>query len=117
MSLRWSSTAGGRQRSRAKCWISRRAPTPRRASGRAEHMAIGRIAQIIGAVVDVEFPPDELPEIFNALEVERPGQDHPIVLEAQQHIGNNWVRCISMSPTDGLKRGIPVKETGATTAV
>ena len=76
-------------------------------------MAIGRIAQIIGAVVDVEFPPDELPEIFNALEVERPGQDYPIILEAQQHIGNNWVRCISMSPTDGLKRGIPVKDTGA----
>ena len=77
----------------------------------ATTVATGRIVQITGAVVDVEFPPDQLPDIYNALEVEREG-DEPLVLEVQQHLGNDWVRTVAMSSTDGLRRGMPVLDTG-----
>ncbi len=75
-------------------------------------MATGQIAQIIGAVVDVEFEPQALPGLFNALEVTSPGTGEVITLEVQQHIGNNWVRCVAMTPTEGLRRGLPVEDTG-----
>ncbi len=78
-------------------------------------MAKGRVTQVLGTVVDVEFPPEELPAIYNAVEIPRNGEK--IVLEAQQHIGNNWVRCLSMAPTDGLERGMEVIDTGAPIAV
>ncbi len=74
-------------------------------------MAKGKIAQIIGTVVDVEFPPDELPALYNAIEVPQDGGK--IVLEVQEHAGNNWVRCLSLSPTDGLERGSEAIDTGA----
>ena len=74
-------------------------------------MAIGKIAQVIGTVVDVEFPPDELPALYNAIEV--PQNSDKIMLEVQEHAGNNWVRCLSLSPTDGLERGGEVIDTGA----
>src|SRR5690606_16927247 len=77
----------------------------------ATTVATGRIIQITGAVVDVEFPTDQLPDIYNALEVEREG-DEPLVLEVQQHLGNDWVRTVAMSSTDGLRRGMPVLDTG-----
>ncbi|MBI2857110.1 MAG: F0F1 ATP synthase subunit beta [Chloroflexi bacterium] len=78
-------------------------------------MANGKVVQVIGTVVDVEFPPDALPPINNAIYV---GQDSAkIVLEAQQHIGNNWVRCLALGPTDGLQRGVEVVDTGAPVAV
>ncbi|HSF80028.1 MAG TPA: F0F1 ATP synthase subunit beta [Anaerolineales bacterium] len=67
-------------------------------------MAKGRIVQVLGGVVDVEFPPDELPEIYEAIEVPRDG-DSPLVLEVEKHLGNNWVRCVAMDTTDGLQRG------------
>ena len=60
----------------------------------------GKIVQIIGTVVDVEFNEGELPALFNALEVEEVTER--LVLEVEQHIGNNWVRCLSLAPTDGL---------------
>ena len=72
-------------------------------------MASGKITQVIGTVVDVEFPSDEMPAIFNALETNVDGQK--LVLEVEQHIGNNWVRCLAMGPTDGLKRGTEVSDT------
>ena len=75
-------------------------------------MATGRITQIIGAVVDVEFEPQGLPGLFNALEVVKPGTEETITLEVQQHIGNSWVRCIAMTPTEGLRRGLAVEDTG-----
>lgn len=78
-------------------------------------MAKGKIAQIIGTVVDVEFPPDELPALFNAVEI--PLVNGKIILEVEQHIGNNWVRCLSLSPTDGLERGLEVIDTGAPLSV
>ncbi|HSB65181.1 MAG TPA: F0F1 ATP synthase subunit beta, partial [Anaerolineales bacterium] len=72
----------------------------------------GQIAQILGGVVDVEFPVGTLPNVFDALEVEREGQP-PLILEVEKHLGNNWVRCVAMDSTDGLKRNTPVYGTGA----
>ncbi len=66
-------------------------------------MATGKVVQVIGTVVDIEFPPDALPALYNAIEITSDGGK--VVLEAQQHIGNNWVRCLSLSPTEGLGRG------------
>ena len=74
-------------------------------------MAKGKVAQVIGTVVDIEFPPDELPALNNAIEI--PLNEGKILLETQQHVGNNWVRCLAMSPTDGLERGAEAIDTGA----
>jgi F-type H+-transporting ATPase subunit beta len=78
-------------------------------------MGKGRVAQIIGTVVDIEFPPEELPALYNAIEI--PRKEGKIVLEVEHHIGNNWVRCLSMMPTEGLERGIEAIDTGAPIAV
>ncbi len=78
-------------------------------------MANGHVVQIIGTVVDVEFPPQELPDIYNGLTVEM--ESGRIVLEAEQHIGNNWVRCLAMGATEGLQRGVEVVDTGQPIAV
>jgi len=74
----------------------------------------GRVARIIGPVVDAEFPADAMPEIFNALQVEVTFGDEPkiLTLEVAQHLGDNMVRAISMQPTDGLVRGAVVTDTG-----
>src|SRR6201747_113306 len=75
---------------------------------------VGRIARVIGPVVDVEFSSEEMPEIFNALHVERTlgDQTDTITLEVSQHIGDNMVRCVSLAPADGLVRGAEVQDTG-----
>ncbi|HAS28088.1 MAG TPA: F0F1 ATP synthase subunit beta [Dehalococcoidia bacterium] len=73
-------------------------------------MAKGKVVQVIGSVVDIEFPPDELPSLFNALEIKN--GDDKFVLEVQSHLGNNWVRCLSFTPTDGLARGVEADDTG-----
>lgn len=73
----------------------------------------GRVVQVIGPVVDVEFPPQELPEIYNAVEIYRDGEENKLVLEVQQHIGDEWVRCLAMDTTDGLRRGLEAIDTGA----
>ena len=78
-------------------------------------MATGKVVQVIGTVVDVEFPQEGLPEIYNALEIKQ--GDDQIILETEQHIGNNWVRCLSLSATDGLERGAEAIDTGAPIAV
>src|SRR6201995_2038934 len=75
----------------------------------------GNIVQVIGPVVDVEFPREQkLPGIYNALEIEYEVNGNPtkLVLEVQQHLGENWVRSIAMSSTEGLKRGMQVSDTG-----
>ncbi len=74
-------------------------------------MATGKVVQVFGAVVDVEFPPEQLPQIYNALETEIGGKR--LVLEVQQHLGNNWVRAVAMSSTDGLKRNNQVIDSGS----
>ena len=78
-------------------------------------MATGKVVQIIGTVVDIEFPADELPNLFDALELDNVGEK--LVLEVQQHIGNNWVRCLALGATDGLARGIEVNDTGQKVSV
>lgn len=75
----------------------------------------GILVQIIGAVVDADFSQAEtLPSLLNALEVdyEVDGRRKTLVLEVQQHIGDGWVRAVAMSSTDGLRRGMPVRDTG-----
>ncbi|HEY7677891.1 MAG TPA: F0F1 ATP synthase subunit beta, partial [Candidatus Methylomirabilis sp.] len=82
-------------------------------------MSEGKIAQVIGPVVDVEFAPGKLPAIYNALEVMGAkvtdifSYSQRLVLEVAQHLGENRVRAIALSSTDGLTRGMPVADTGA----
>ncbi|MHB1523080.1 MAG: F0F1 ATP synthase subunit beta [Candidatus Dormibacteria bacterium] len=77
----------------------------------AKRLERGEVLQVIGAVVDVAFESSELPHILDALLVERDGP--PLVLEVQQHLGNDVARCIAMQSTDGLRRGEPVIATGS----
>ena len=74
--------------------------------------ATGRVIQIQGSVVDVEFPAGELPDVFEALEIPRE-TGGKLVLEVEKHLGANKVRCVSMDTTDGLQRGLPATATGA----
>jgi F-type H+-transporting ATPase subunit beta len=71
----------------------------------------GQVVQILGGVVDVEFPAGQLPNVYDALEIPREGQ-LPLVLEVQKHLGDNWVRCVAMDSTDGLQRNLPVHALG-----
>jgi F-type H+-transporting ATPase subunit beta len=73
--------------------------------------SIGRVIQITGPVVDIEFPAGELPKILNAVEIIREGQE-PLTCEVAQHLGNNWVRSVAMTTTDGLARGTEARDTG-----
>ena len=73
----------------------------------------GTIVEVLGAVVDIEFPPDKLPPIYNAVETNIEGVEKPLTLEVQQHLGNNWVRCVAMGPTDGMQRGSVAIDTGS----
>ncbi|WIG60841.1 MAG: ATP synthase beta chain [Ktedonobacterales bacterium] len=72
----------------------------------------GIVTQVLGNVVDVEFPPDQLPAIYNAIEVSIPGRELPLTLEVEQLLGNNVVRCVGMGPTDSMKRGQEAFDTG-----
>jgi F-type H+/Na+-transporting ATPase subunit beta len=74
-------------------------------------MAKGKVVQVIGTVVDVEFPSSQLPALYNAIEVSTAGGK--IVLEVEEHLPNNWIRCVSLSPTEGLERGAEAIDTGA----
>ena len=77
---------------------------------------IGKIVQVMGPVVDVEFPSEELPEIYNAVEIPRGeegrGASRSLIVEVQHHTGNDWVRCVAMDSTDGLRRGMRAIDTG-----
>jgi F-type H+-transporting ATPase subunit beta len=81
---------------------------------------IGKVVQVIGPVLDVEFDPEHLPEIYNALRI-RSGSDSgmeiDVTVEVQQHIGRGQVRAVSMSSTDGITRGMDVEDTGAAISV
>jgi F-type H+-transporting ATPase subunit beta len=78
-------------------------------------MPDGTVQQVIGTVVDVEFPAEQLPDLYNAVEIDREGGK--LVAEVQQHLGNNWVRCLAMDATEGLRRGTRAVDTGAAIAV
>src|SRR6266568_3106470 len=71
---------------------------------------VGKVVQVIGPVLDVEFEPEKLPELYNALAIEQAGAH--LVAEVQQHIGRNQVRAVAMSSTDGVVRGMPAVDTG-----
>jgi F-type H+/Na+-transporting ATPase subunit beta len=87
----------------------------------AQGNGMGRVVQVIGPVVDVEFDGDTIPEIYNALEIRVPGEEGRaeirVVAEVQQHIGRSQVRAVAMSSTDGLQRGMPARNTGQAIAV
>lgn len=76
---------------------------------------IGRIVQVTGAVVDIEFPPEQQPEIYHSVEIDREGT--VVIAEVQQQLGNDRVRCVVMDTTDGIRRGMEAKDTGAPIAV
>lgn len=78
----------------------------------AEEAKVGKVIQILGAVVDCEFPPEGMPDIYEAIEVPRKDQE-PLVLEVQTNLGNNRVRTVAMDTTDGLPRGVKAIATGA----
>src|SRR5437588_2992433 len=80
-------------------------------------MATGRIVQVQGPVVDLVFAPGELPAILNAVKIEDSGRGINLTVEVAQHLGNDVVRCIAMSSTDGLVRGMPADDTGKPIAV
>lgn len=77
-------------------------------------MSLGKVVQVIGPVVDIEFPPEQLPAIYNAIKIEGQSKDVSISLtvEVMQHLGDNNVRCVAMSSTDGLTRGMKAVDTG-----
>ncbi len=77
----------------------------------------GKIVQVLGAVVDIEFPPDHLPEIYNEVQTQPEGSDQVLSMEVEQQLGNNWVRCVAMGSTDGLQRGIDAIDMGAPISV
>jgi F-type H+-transporting ATPase subunit beta len=70
----------------------------------------GHVVQVMGPVVDIEFPTGELPDIYDAVEIPRDGG--ALVVEVQQHLGNDWTRCVAMDATDGLRRGMEAIGTG-----
>ena len=74
--------------------------------------AKGRIVQVLGPVVDIAFPAEQLPDIYNAVTVTR-DDGSTLTLEVQYHLGNNWVRAVAMSSSDGLRRGMEVADTGS----
>jgi F-type H+/Na+-transporting ATPase subunit beta len=77
----------------------------------------GKIVQVLGAVVDIEFPQDHLPEIYNEVQTQPEGSDQVLSLEVEQQLGNNWVRCVAMGSTDGLQRGIDAIDMGVPISV
>jgi F-type H+/Na+-transporting ATPase subunit beta len=85
----------------------------------AREGGVGRVARVIGSVVDVEFPADAMPDIYNALHVDITTDEttQTITLEVALHVGDNIVRAISMKPTDGMVRGAEVRDTGAAISV
>ena len=89
------------------------------ASSDAATHGVGRVVRVIGPVVDVEFAPDEMPDIYNALtiEIEVDGEKRSMTLEVALHVGDNVVRAIALKPTDGMRRGSSVFDTGAPISV
>jgi F-type H+/Na+-transporting ATPase subunit beta len=90
-------------------------PAVTKTAGATKH-SVGKVIQVIGPVLDVEFEPEHLPELYNALVVEQPGGNGvpplKLVAEVQQHIGRNQVRAVAMSSTDGVVRGMEVVDSG-----
>ena len=90
--------------------------TKRKSNKAKEKAAVGTVVQIIGPVLDVQFEEGHLPEIYHAVTVTRDNGEI-VVAEVQQHLGNNWVRAVAMSTTDGLRRGMKATNTGESITV
>ena len=86
---------------------------PKKASKRSSKMKLGVVSQIIGPVLDIEFPDGGLPKVYNALIIEGEEKGAKVICEVQQLLGNKKVRAVSMTSTDGLKRGASVRDSGA----
>src|SRR5262245_6860933 len=80
-------------------------------------MNMGKVVQVIGPTVDVAFDPEKLPKILNAIKIDDADRGIHLTVEAALHIGDNVVRCVAMSSTDGLVRGMPAADTGAPISV
>ncbi len=80
-------------------------------------MSFGKVVQVMGPSVDIQFDPESLPKIYNAVEIENPQTKSKLVLEVAQHVGDNTVRCIALASTDGLVRGMKANDTGAPISV
>ena len=96
--------------------------TDSQAPAAAAPAATGRVARVTGAVVDIEFPPGNIPELYNALTIEISAEgsgleESTLTLETAQHLGDGMVRGIALKPTDGLVRGQAVTDTGAPISV
>src|SRR2546430_6959331 len=92
---------------------------PKKSAGEPK-LNVGKVVQVIGPVLDVEFEPERLPELYNALVIDHPGDGTPpvhLVAEVQQHIGRNQVRAVAMSSTDGVVRGMEVVDSGTAITV
>src|SRR3989454_3497149 len=92
---------------------------PKKSAGEPK-LSVGKVVQVIGPVLDVEFEPERLPELYNALVIDHPGDGAPpvhLVAEVQQHIGRNQVRAVAMSSTDGVVRGMEVVDSGTAITV
>src|SRR5256712_10742214 len=90
---------------------------PKKPAGDTTHN-VGKVVQVIGPVLDVEFEPEHLPEIYNAVVIDHAGNGAPsirLTAEVQQHIGRNQVRAVAMTSTDGVVRGMEVVDTGQPT--
>src|ERR1051325_7319504 len=107
-----------RRRAAILCGLWLRRVTEHRDKDR-DMASTGRISQVIGSTFDAQFAEDKLPDIYNALEVELSvdGQKHRLVGEVQQHLGGGRVRAVALGSTDGLKRGMPIVDTGESVAV
>jgi len=79
--------------------------------------ALGKVVQVIGPTVDLEFPSDQLPNILNAIKIEDPAHGIDLTVEAASHVGDNLVRCVALASTDGLVRGMEARDTGAPISV
>lgn len=91
------------------------AHTTSNAQAQAEYTqaaGLGKIVQVLGPVIDIEFPAKHLPQIYNELRLTNPSNGEELSCEVEQHIGNNWVRCVAMGPTEGLMRGLEVRDMG-----
>src|SRR5690606_11121134 len=91
------------------------ATTTKKKAAAAPAGGVGRIARVTGPVVDIEFPHEAIPDIYNALQTEITlgGETTTLTLEVAQHLGDDLVRAIALKPTDGLVRGQEVRDTGS----
>src|SRR6186713_912154 len=113
-----STTAPARRASPRSCsrWCPARKPSSKRIPQESD-VATGKVLEVVGPVVDVKFPTNELPAIYNALKITDSKRGIDLTVEVAQHLGDDVARCVSMATTDGLIRGMPAVDTGVPISV